>query len=198
MTNNIIEVSNGEAKDRILKYILENNDRIIHASEINEKVLTGTSLAEIEILLERMLTVDKIAEIVISDYSHCIRANKLTEVFINQGGFTKVEKDEAILKEKEHKNKQIEIQNSSIDLQLKKWQRNTYWFLFIIAVVGFGLSICTFKKNLSFPESIEKLENKIEKMELELVKLQTSISVQKNIDSLSKSKVQKKIENIVK
>lgn len=100
-------------------------------------------------------------------------------------------------KDKKEK-KRIEFEKSKIDLRLKKWQLKTFWWIFGFAFIGSGFSFYNFINNLSPSESVIKQEERIEKMELELEKLQISTLNQKTKDSLSNSKVLKTTENTEK
>ena len=94
MEENTKTISEGEAKDLILEYSLENNDRPISSSEIKKEVFPHFNIDEIEFLFEKMQnTIDKVADIRISEYNCLITATGITKVFLAQGGFTKTEKD---------------------------------------------------------------------------------------------------------
>ncbi|MCG8237405.1 hypothetical protein J2Q21_12530 [Tenacibaculum finnmarkense genomovar ulcerans] len=91
--------------------------------------------------------------------------------------FNKLEEEENIVFEK-----------SKIDLKLKKWQLKTFWPIFIFAIIGSGLGIYNFTNSLTPSEEIKQQEQRIEQMELELEKLQTSILNQKKSSSLRMTK----------
>jgi hypothetical protein len=199
MEEEIKNVTEGEAKDLILEYALENNDKTISAFEIQKEVLSGVSLDEVKLLFEKIYnTVDKVADVRISEWNFLITATGITKTFLKQGGFTKTEKVNNELKIKEAEKERINIENSIIDLRLKKWQLKTFWWIFGIAVIGFGFSVFNFVNSSSSAKNAEKQEEKIVKMESELEKLRISISNQKKADSLNISKVLKSIENTKK
>jgi len=199
MTDEIKIITEGQAKDLILKYALKNGDKTISAHEIQKEVLPEITEDEVEFLFEKIQnTDDKVADVKISEWNCLITATGITKRFIDQGGFTKSEKDAAELKEKGAKKERIEFENSVIDLKLKKWQLKTFWWIFGFAVIGSGLSLYNFINNLSPSKNVKQQEERIEKMESELEKLKISISNQKIKDSLNNSKVLKNFENTEK
>ena len=192
MEENNKTISEGEAKDLILEYALENNDRPISSSEIKKEVFPHFNIDEIEFLFEKMQnTIDKVADIKISEYNCLITATGITKVFLAQGGFTKTEKDNLELKRKETELSLIEFEKSIIDLKLKKWQLKTFWWIFGFAIIGSGLSVYNFINNLLPSKNEVKQEVQIVKMELELSKLRILILNQKKVDSLRNSKSEK-------
>lgn len=98
------------------------------------------------------------------------------------------------IEEKENRKNKKEI----FDFKVSKFKYHTFWYFFIIAIIGFGFSIFNFINSLSPSENTIKQEERIVKMESELKKLQISISNQKNLDSLHNSRVLKSIENTKK
>ncbi|MGV0967547.1 hypothetical protein [Empedobacter falsenii] len=89
------------------------------------------------------------------------------------------------LEDKEKK----EVRKSFLDLQLKEWQVKTFWWIFGFAVIGTVLSIYNFVDSLTPSEKELKQEQRIQKIESELRKLNTSISNRKKIDSLHNTNV---------
>ena len=164
-------ITEAEAKDLILEYAV-NNNRNITSHEIHKEVLPDCSIDEIEFLIEKMKnTTDKVADITISVHSCIITATGISKRFLEQGGFTKIEKHNLELKQKESERETIELEKSVIDLKLKRWQLKTFWWIFGFAIIGSGLSVYNFINSLSTPKNEEQREQKIEKMELELIKL---------------------------
>lgn len=192
MEENTKTISEGEAKDLILEYALENKDRHISSNEIQKEVFPHFDIDEIEFLFKKMQnTVDEVADIRISEYNCLIIATGITKVFLSQGGFTKTEKDNLEQKRKESEKNIIEFEKSVIDLKLKKWQLKTFWWIFGFAIIGSGLSVYNFINNLLPSKNEVKQEQKIEKMESELSKLRILVLNQKRVDSLRSSNSEK-------
>ena len=192
MEENTKTISEGEAKDLILKYALENTEGHITSNDVKKNVFKDSNIDEIEFLFEKIKnTVDKVADVRISEYNCIIIATGITKVFLENGGFTKTEKDNLELKRKETEKNLIEFEKSIIDLKLKKWQLKTFWWIFGFAIIGSGLSVYNFINNLLPSKNEVKQEQKIEEMELELSKLRILVLNQKRVDSLSNSNSEK-------
>ena len=171
MEENTKVITEAEAKDLILEYAVKVG-RDVTSHKIHKEVLPDCSIDEVEFLIEKMKnTNDKVADITISVHSCIITATGISKRFLEQGGFTKIEKGNLELKQKESERETIELEKSIIDLKLKKWQLKTFWWIFGFAIIGSGLSVYNFINNLSPPKKEKQLEQKIEKMELELTKL---------------------------
>lgn len=109
-------------------------------------------------------------------------------VVSNYGGWLKYLEIEKI------KSDRIERKNI-FDFNISKFKFYRFWPIFIFAFIGFGFSVSNFINNQKNQENAKLQEQRIEQMELELTKLQTSILNQKNLDSLRSSKeLTKKIE----
>ncbi|SEA60687.1 hypothetical protein [Bizionia paragorgiae] len=195
MTDEIKIITEGQAKDLILEYALKNGDKTISAHEIQKEILPELSSDEVEFLFEKIQnTTDNVADVAISEYACLITATGITKRFIEQGGFTKSEKETAELKEKKAEKERIDFEKSIIDLRLKKWQLKTFWWIFGFAIIGSALSVYNFTNSLSPSKNVKQQEERIEKMESELEKLQTSISNGKTLDSLQTTKDLTEIE----
>lgn len=94
----------------------------------------------------------------------------------------------------EEKSKQSDKKEKS-DLKLSELKLKTFWWFFGFAFIGFGLSVYNFTNDLSPSKSIKQQEEQIEKIESELKKIQSSILVQRYLDSLRTTKDLKIIEN---
>lgn len=174
-------ISEGEAKDMILKYALENKDRAISSSEIKKIVLKNLEIDDINYLLRKIYNIDdQVADVHISDINCSIIATGITKKFLEQGGFTQYEKNKQLQILKENERQRIEQEKASIELRLKKWQIKTFWWVFVFAVIGSILSIYNFINIISPSQSELKQDEKILKIESELSKLQILISNQKN------------------
>lgn len=100
---------------------------------------------------------------------------------IKKGGWIEYQRIES---EKEKRTDRKDI----FDFRVSKFRYHTFWWFFSFALIGFGLSVYNFIYNLSPSEKTIQQEEKIEQMELELEKVQTSILIQKNLDSLRMTK----------
>lgn len=185
----IENISEGEAKDLILKYCIDNNKGLISSNELRKELFPNDSIDLVNLLLEKIdNTYDRVADVRMNSRTKYISSNGITSVFLEQGGFTKSERDAAELKEKEAEKERIEFEKTTIDLRLKKWQVKTFWPIFIFAFIGFGFGVYNFINSLSTSKDTTEREERIEKMESELEKLRISISGQKSIDSLHTTK----------
>jgi hypothetical protein len=192
MEENIKIISEGVAKDLILKYALENIEGHITSYDIQKNVFKDSSIDEIEFLFEKIKnTVDRVADVRISEHNCIIIATGITKIFLGNGGFTKTEKDNLELKRQETERILIEFEKSTIDLKLKKWQLKTFWWIFGFAIIGSGLSVYNFINNLLPSKNEEQQAQKIEQMESELSKLHILILTQKKDSSLIHSSSEK-------
>lgn len=154
MTTPIKTLSEGQAKDLILEYALENQERTITAHEINRQVFPHFNEDEIMFLFEKIQnTVDKVADVRISEYNCLITATGITKLFLEQGGFTKTEIETIKEKQKQLEKEKIEFEKSKIDLELAKKMLKEYpytkWFArigFIIALVLGVIELIQFYK----------------------------------------------------
>ena len=141
MTEEVEIITEGNAKDLILKHALKNPEDFISSQEIHKKILPEISIDEVELLFEKIQnTIDKVADVRISEYNCLINATGITKTFIEQGGFTKTEKEFNELKEKETERERIEFEKSKIDLELSKNMLKefpkTKWFARIGFIIG--------------------------------------------------------------
>tara|TARA_R110000868_G_scaffold224080_2_gene475971 strand:+ start:617 stop:1078 length:462 start_codon:yes stop_codon:yes gene_type:complete len=120
-------MSTGEAQDLILEYCIKNKPEMVSASQLHEELLSETPTGIINHLLEKIsLASDEIAIVKFGESNNFIAATDLTEVFINQGGFTKQEKDEAEQKRIQNERDNIAFEKSKIDLDLAKKMLKEY------------------------------------------------------------------------
>ncbi|MFM7895013.1 MAG: hypothetical protein ACKO8L_03555, partial [Flavobacterium sp.] len=74
-----------------------------------------------------------------------VERNSNTSLIINRGGFKSIYHKIKLDEEKVL----VDFEKSKIDLQLKKWQKKTFWWIFIIAIIGSSLSIYNFINSLN-------------------------------------------------
>lgn len=139
-------VTEGEAKDRILEYSLTKFEQHIHAAEIQEEVFPDLTEHEVKFLIEKIdRNSSDIAEIGINEYNCLIKSNPITKRFLENGGFTKLEKDKAIRLAREKEIEEIEFKKSKIDLELAEQMLEEYpktkRFARIGAFIGIGLAL---------------------------------------------------------
>jgi hypothetical protein len=140
------EITEGNAKDLILEYALSKPDDFISAYKIQKEVLPELSEDEVMFLFEKIQsTSDKVADIRISEHNCLINATGITKRFIEQGGFTKSEKE--YLKQEKYKDEKerVEFEKSKIDLELAKKMLEefpkTKWFARIGFIIGIVLML---------------------------------------------------------
>jgi hypothetical protein len=146
MNEEIEIITEGNAKDLILKFALKKPEDFISSQEIHKEVLPELSIDEVEFLFEKIQeTSDKVADVRIGEYNCLINSTGITETFIKQGGFTKSE-NEYLKQEKYEKEKErIEFEKSKIDLELAKRMLEefpkTKWFARIGFIIGIVLML---------------------------------------------------------
>ncbi|NKI28244.1 hypothetical protein HCG49_16950 [Arenibacter sp. 6A1] len=179
----------GEVKDIILKHALEKSNKTISAREI-KIIFPGITFEEIQFLLEKMQnTVDKVADVRISKTNCFLIANEITNQFLTQGGFSKIEKDAAEQEKKRAHKEHLELEGSITSLRLNKCKLKTFPWFFSFALIGAGLSVYNFIQSLRPTKTAIQHSERLEKMQAEIETLHTYISLQKNQDSLQSTKV---------
>ena len=123
----------------------------------------------------------KIEQLIDNPNEHMLNLTKLGYEVVRKGGWIKH-------LERERIKTKLSDRKETYDFNLSKWKHITFWPIFIFAFIGFGFSVNNFIRNQINQENTKLQEQRIEQMELELTKLQNSISVQKNLDSLHNSK----------
>lgn len=147
LVSKLRKMTEAEAKDKILEFLVEHSERSFNAEGILEsKILNDTPLGTIELFIERIGdTYDKVARVNINSNGHFISSNNLTPVFLKQGGFTKYEEEQRIEKEKIREKEAIELRKSMIDLELSEKMLQEYpktkWFARIAFIIGLVLAI---------------------------------------------------------
>lgn len=124
----------------------------------------------------------KIEQLIEAPNEHMINVTKLGYEVVRKGGWIKYIEIERI--------KSVQLLKKDIfDFKLSKFKYHTFWTVFVFAFVGFGFSVSNFINSRKNQENTNLQEQKIEKLELELTKLQTSILNKKNLDSSYNPKV---------
>jgi hypothetical protein len=143
------KITEGMAKDLILEYALSKQADFISAYEIQKELFPELSEDEVELLFDKIQnTSDKVADVRISEHNCLINATGITKRFIEQGGFTKSEK-EYLEKEKHLSEKErIEFEKSKIDLELAKKMLKEFPKTKLFARIGFIIGIVLMLKEL--------------------------------------------------
>ena len=192
----LTKLTEGESKDLILKLCSKHKGVPISSISLRKIIFPKASTDNIKLLLTNIKNAsEEVAEIRIGRVESFAISNLRTDSFLKRGGFTKLEIEQNALLKKQAEKERIEFEKSKIDLILKKWQVKTFWWIFMFAFIGFGLSVYNFTENLKPSKNTKLKEERIDKMESELETLRTSILNQKNLDSLHNSKEQNEILN---
>ena len=143
-------ISKGEALDLILQYCLDKTEKeYVSLNELQTEVLTDVNEDIILLLLERIEnSTDKIAEVIISEYTTVIRATGLTERFLEQGGFTASKKKEQAELEQEKKHKYLEfklaesnIRANKLNVRIAKRNKRETIINIILGLINIGILI---------------------------------------------------------
>ena len=115
---NYNKLRESEVKDEILSFAIKYLGEFITNSTISEKVFDKDNKEEISYLMTQMKNeIPEFAEFRESRYNVFIKTNKLTENFLSNGGFSKIEKEKI---ESEQKIADRELkQDKLLDLDLK-------------------------------------------------------------------------------
>ncbi|TDD96145.1 hypothetical protein [Flavobacterium cellulosilyticum] len=184
MKLDIKSISNGKAKDIILESIVRKENNLKQTKEFQKELFLNATLDDVNFLLKSI--VDSKLDLIKVNFGNETYVTEIGHInpFLKNGGFEKIEAEEI------QKNRK-----DIIDFKISNFKYYTFWPLFLFAFVGFGFSVSNFISNRKNQENTKLKEQRIEQMELELTKLQTSILNQKNLDSLHNPKgLTKKID----
>ena len=139
MEEKVKNITEGEAKDMILKYCVENVG--IHSGrDIKENLFPEIDLDLIHLLFEKISnSADPILNF--RGENKYVSANGITPVFLKQGGYTQSEIDEKNLLEKSEQKENLEEQIRKLtrdNLRLSNWDIRFRWYIAIISfILGF-------------------------------------------------------------
>jgi hypothetical protein len=139
MEEKVKNITEGEAKDMILKYCVENVG--IHSvRDIKENLFPEIDLDLIKLLFEKISnSADPILNF--RGERQYISANGITPVFLKQGGYTKSEIDEKAILEKSDQKENLEEQIRKLtrdNLRLGNWDIRFRWYIAVITfILGF-------------------------------------------------------------
>jgi hypothetical protein len=144
----ITEFTESEAKDEILRFSIKYLGEFITSSLVSKKVFLKENKEEIMYLMSQMQNeIWEYAEFRENRSDKFIKANNLTKKFFDNGGFSKIEKEEL-------KNEQIRAERESkqdkildLDLKLKSFEsrigKKLILFAAIISFLSFLITVLT-------------------------------------------------------
>ena len=140
----IKNISEGQAKDMILKYCLEKENRTISSNELKTELFPDFSIDIVNLLIEKIgNAVDPIATVKMNSRTKYIITNGITEMFMQQGGFTQSEIKEKQSKEKTDQKENLEEQIRELtrdNLRLDNWDIRFRWLIAIVTfIIGFAI-----------------------------------------------------------
>ena len=149
----------GQAKDEILKYCIENNG-LNPGTQIRKDLFPNTPVDIINLLIEKIgNSTDPIAEVRLNSRTKYISSNGITPIFLKQGGYAKSEQDEYDLKDKAEQKENLEEQireltRDNLSLQNKQMKRTVLYSVigFIFGAIITNLKDILILLNITSPE----------------------------------------------
>ena len=136
-----MNINSKDALDVILQYSLKKE--YLDISIIKKNLFNDLNDDEITYLLTNILNYeDEIAEVQISEYNSIIKANGMTQNFLNQGGFSKIYKKREQELDREKELKDLEFEKSKIDLELAKKMLKDFPRTKVISYISIFIGIC--------------------------------------------------------
>jgi hypothetical protein len=138
------ESTQGQILDNILEYCLKNGETDL--SDIKKNLLPELNDDSIKHLLEKIDNYKhNIADILFSRYNASISSTGLTQKFLDQGGFDKLENQKNSELERGKELKNLEFKKSKIDLKLAEKMLKEYpktkWFARSGFIIGLLLGL---------------------------------------------------------
>jgi hypothetical protein len=135
--NMLITKEDAKKMDTILWYLVKDEQARVKLKQIQD--LMQISLEESRYLYESILKYHNEVEPIISIHhaSNIAKKPLVTESFLKKGGFKTVYEQQAEIKSIIKEN-QTKSNHKSVTMD---WQRRTYWYTFIIAIVGFIMAL---------------------------------------------------------
>ncbi len=128
-------ISEGEEKDMILKYCIEKGNKLTTSNVLKAELFPNTSIDKVNYLIGKIgNTIDPIAIVKMESRIKFIITSGITEIFIQQGGFTEKEKEEEQLKIKKEVRENLEGQIRELtrdNLRLNNWDIRFRWLIAI-------------------------------------------------------------------
>ncbi|MCK0114931.1 hypothetical protein [Gelidibacter sp. F63206] len=154
LNEDLRKLSEGESKDIILKLCVKHKGSLISSISLKKLLFPNASLDEIKFLVNKIdNTYDKVADVRTSRHESYISSNGITDIFLQQGGFTKVEKDENKSLKKQAKKDKLELEKAKVDLELAKKMLKefpiTKWTARISLIIAISLAVFELVKYLN-------------------------------------------------
>jgi len=150
------ELTTGQILDKILKYCLINKNDFFNENVLIKNLLPELNKDEITILLDKIKNSPRnVADARIGRDISSIQANGLTEKFLEQGGFTEIEKQEKLKEQKIKEREDLEFDLAKSNLESNKLNKEiakknakneksnrfTTWINITIGLINAGLLI---------------------------------------------------------
>lgn len=139
-------LSQGTAKDRILKYAVEQNG-FVTASKISEEVFNGGINKDEVVHLIRRIS-DEIIDVKYGEWDAWIHVNGLTANFLEQGGYQQLEEDEIEQVKLRKRREQIEVDLAESNLKANtlneensRFNKRTTIINIVVGILNLGLII---------------------------------------------------------
>ena len=103
---------------------------------------------------------------------------------LTEFGFEVIKKGGWIKYSEESERKRIADENfkkesDKIDLKLKKWQSKTFWWIFLLAIIGFIISVFNLYKSYKSPEKDDPYKKEIQLLNDEIQEIKKSFENKK-------------------
>ena len=187
------KLTSAQAQDEILRHILKNKELgYFNHGKIRNQLFPELNREQTELLFDNLIDhYDDITKHFKTDLGASICSNGLTQSFLENGGFVKIEEENTIdiRKSEEGEKRAVDIQE--LDIKTKRRQKYAFWPLFIMTIISGILSLWvasngdedstshTYKK-------IEQLENRLIQLESKLIEEKMEIPEQTiPIDSIN-------------
>jgi len=138
-----ITIPEYEARDMILKYCLKQKGRHCGAYELAKTIFNNDNNEVIRTILVNIeYEKPHIANIVVVQNAQAhITSNKLTQSFLDQGGFTSIAKKEKETENRMRRKEEAEFENLESSTRLNKWLIKMKWLPHILATISIIISI---------------------------------------------------------
>jgi hypothetical protein len=194
MSEDIKQITEHEALDRILKYLVDNRtDGPIGAYKICKEVFPDQKQQLVFFLIKKLLNKSDIIKSHVqnddlNDFQVFIEATDITEIFLKQGGFQgQLAKEQADKAERDRldglNKRKLEAEVEVIEFQKGLGKRLTIWG-FIITIISIFSSVMTTiiqNKGDNKQRTIESLVNKTDSLTTRIIKLEKGL--ENNSDS---------------
>ncbi|MDO6602003.1 hypothetical protein [Arenibacter palladensis] len=196
-----MEKSNAEIKDDILQFLV-NNISAWTVDTLYTKLQNPTpTVAHFEKIVKEMISDGGQYFNYTEGEELYLRQNDFTQEFLNNGGFTKASKIAAantaatvIELQEEKEAKRVTREKDREQLTIVKWQKNTFWIVFVLGLVGGVYSLYKISQAIFIPSNnvteeqlnpkIDSIQNRLERLEKDL----KQVDRLKSIDSAQTTK----------